>query len=167
MLTVVPFSLQNAPKSFHGTIVNALGYAGHALRHTGFFQLVMEGTVGVLKSSVTMKERVGIRVGLYCTVESFENQWIVIPITYHIGDNTAVIEIKDRAEINLVYLNTLIPFELCYIGQPFLIWLVRMEVAVKEIFGYVLRILCLSLSPVFRLPPSCLQSLDQFPTDEV
>ena len=40
------------------------------------------------------------------------------------------------------YLDALIPFELRYIGQPLLVWLARMEVSVKEILGYILRILC-------------------------
>ena len=83
-----------------------------------------------------------IRGCSYRSVKGFENQRVVISITYHIGDNTTVIEVKDSAKIYLVYLNTLIPFEFCYIGQPFLIWLVRMKVTVKEIFSYILRILC-------------------------
>ena len=141
-LAVVPFTLQDAPKALHGTVVNALGHAGHALRHTGLLQLVMEGTVGVLKTSVTMKERMRIGIGLYGSVEGLEYQWIVIPVAYHISDNATVIEVEDRAEINLVYLDALIPFELCYIGQPFFVRLVRMEVAVKKIFSNILRILC-------------------------
>ena len=111
-------------------------------RHTGFLQLVMEGTVGVLKPSVTMKERMGAGIGFHSPVKGPENQRIVIPVTYDIGDNTTVIEVEDGTEKDLVHLNALIPSKLRDIGRPFLIWLVRMEVAAKNILSYILRILC-------------------------
>ena len=81
-------------------------------------------------------------IGLYSTVKGFENQRIIIPVTHYIGNNTTVIEVENGTKIDLVYLNALVPLELCYIGKPFLIWLVRMEVAVKKILRYILRILC-------------------------
>ena len=142
-LAVVPFPFQNAPKAFHWTVVNTHSYTRHTLRHTCLFELVMEGSIGVLKTPVTMKQRMRLRIGLHSPVEGLENQWVVIPVTHYIGNNTAIKEIKNGAEIDLVHLNALIPFELCYIGKPFLVWLVRMEVAIKEIFSYILRILCL------------------------
>ena len=81
-------------------------------------------------------------IGLYSTVKGFKNQRIIIPVTHYIGNNTAVIEVENGTKIDLMYLNALIPFELCYIRKPFLIWLVRMEVAVKKILGNILWILC-------------------------
>jgi hypothetical protein len=81
-------------------------------------------------------------VGFYGPVNGLENQRVVIPVADHIGNNAAVIEVEDRAEINLVHLDTLIPFELSNICEPFLVRLVRMEVAVKKILRYILRILC-------------------------
>ena len=140
-VAVVSFPLQYAPKAFHRAVVNALSHAGHALLHAGFLQFVMECAIGVLKAPVTMKQRMSVRIGFYGPVEGLKNQGVVIPVTYDMGNNTAIIEIQDRAEIDLVYLDALIPFELCYIGQPFLIRLVRMEVAIKKILGYILRIL--------------------------
>ena len=95
-----------------------------------------------MKSSVTVKEGIGAGIGFYSAVKGLENQWVVVPIADHIGDNSAIIEIEDRAEVDLVYLNAFIPFEFRYIGQPFLVRLVRMEVAVKEVFSNILRILC-------------------------
>ena len=147
-LAVVPFPLQDAPKSFHRAVVNALSHAGHALFHAGLLQLVMEGAIGILKAPITMKQRMSVRIGFYGPVKGLKNQRVVIPVTYDMGNNTPIIEIQDCTEINLVYLETLIPFELCYIGQPFLIRLVRMEVSVKEVFGYVLWILCPSCAAV-------------------
>ena len=40
--------------------------------HPGSFQLGMEGTVRVLKSSVTVKQRMDIRIGLYRFVKGLE-----------------------------------------------------------------------------------------------
>ena len=41
-----------------------------------------------------------------------------------------------------MYRNSLIPLELGHISQPFLIWLVRMELAVYKVFSSILGILC-------------------------
>ncbi len=62
----------------------------------------MEGTVGVLKSSVTVKERMHIGVSLYCTVKSFENKRIVISVAHDIGNDATVIEVEYGAKIDFV-----------------------------------------------------------------
>ena len=93
----------------------------------------MEGAVGILKTTIAMEQRVGIRIRLYSTVKGLENQWVVIAITYDISNKATVIEIQDCTEIYFVYLNTLIPFELRNVGKPFLVGLVRIELAVKEV----------------------------------
>ena len=160
MLAVISFTLEDAPESFHWPIVDALGHTGHTLRHAGLLQLVMEGSVGVLKASVAMKQRMSVRIGFYGSIKGFENQRIVIPITYHIGNNATVIEIQDRTEIDLMHLYTLIPFEFCYIGKPFLIRLARMEAAVKKILRYVLRILCMPCAAVIVVLDGGLDAFD-------
>ena len=66
----------------------------------------------------------------------------------HSGYNATVIEVEDRAEIDLVYFNSLISFQLCYVGQPFLVWLIRMKFAVKIILCNILRIFSLSCAAV-------------------
>ena len=160
---VITFPLQDPPESFHWTVVNALGHTRHALLHTSFLQLVMEGSVGILKASVAVEQGMSDGIGFYGPVKGLENQRIVISVTYHIGNNTTVIEIKNRTEIYLVYLDACIPFELCYISQPLLIWFVCMEVAVKEVFSYILRILC---SPCAAVVVVLDGGLDAFgPTD--
>ena len=120
-LAVVPFPFQDTPEAFHRPIVDALGHAGHALRHTGLFQLVMKRAAGILKAPVAMEQRMSVRVGFNGSVKGLENQRVVIPVSYDVRDNTTIIEIEDGTEIYLVYLNTLVPFELCHIGKPFLI----------------------------------------------
>ena len=52
---VIPFPLENAPESFHRAIVDTFGYSGHALLHLRFLQLIVENSVGILKTSVTVE----------------------------------------------------------------------------------------------------------------
>ena len=73
-VSVVPFTLENAPESFHGPIVYAVCHSGHALCHAGFFQLRMEYSVRVLKSSVAVEDGMCIRKCLNCRVKCIINQ---------------------------------------------------------------------------------------------
>ncbi|EJW94631.1 hypothetical protein EVA_17260 [gut metagenome] len=41
-----------------------------------------------------------------------------------------------------MYLRALILFELCHISKPFLIWLFRIELAIHQVFSYILKVLC-------------------------
>ena len=63
---VISFSFQNSPESFHGPVINTLGNSGHALGHSGFGQHAVERTVGVLVSSITVKQRMCISLGCNC-----------------------------------------------------------------------------------------------------
>ena len=141
-LAVVPFPFQDTPEAFHRPIVDALGHAGHALRHTGLFQLVMKRAAGILKASVTMEKRVRAGIGFYGPIKGLKNQRIVIAVTDRIGDDTTIIKIQNSAEIDLVYFNAFIPLEFRYICEPLFVWPVRIEFTVKKILGYILRVLC-------------------------
>ena len=117
---VIAFPFQNAPEALHRAVVNAMRHTGHTLRHSGLYKFVVEGTVGILKSSVAVKQGMCVRIGLNCLVEGFENQRIVVALTKHIGHDAPVTEIQNGAQIEFVYLSPLIPFEFCYIGEPLL-----------------------------------------------
>ena len=65
-----------------------------------------------------------------------------IVLTEHIGHDTPVTEIQDGTQIEFMYLNALIPFEFCHIGKPFLIWFLRVELAVQQVFSKILGSLC-------------------------
>ena len=143
-LSVVPFPLEDPPETFHRAVVDTLGYTGHTLRHTRFFQLVMERAVCVLEPPVAMEQRVRVEIFLYRSIKGLENQRIVVAVADHIGDDAAVVEIQNRAEINLVYLNAFIPLELCHIREPFFIRPVCVKSAIQKILGYVLGSLRLS-----------------------
>ena len=81
---IVSFSLKDPPESFHRTVIYALRYSGHALRHAGILQFGMECPVGILEATVTMAKRCCSWISGYCLIESSEHQRIVITVTDHI-----------------------------------------------------------------------------------
>lgn len=83
----------------------------------------------------------GIRAGLYSLIKGFVDKRIVIAFAKRIRHDTPVVQVENGAEVELVYCNSFIPFELCYISQPFLVRFVRMELAVEDILCNVLGIL--------------------------
>ena len=142
--SVIPFPLQNSPESFHRTVINTLGYSGHALRHTGFGQHTVESAVRVLESSVTVAERVGVRVCVNRYPERIKYQRIVIGVPNYIADDPSVIQIQNGTEIYLLYLNANVVLEFSNIRQPFLVGLVCFEFPVQQIVCQVIWILALS-----------------------
>ena len=139
-LSIVTLPFQNAPEALHRTVVYAVSHTGHALRHARLFEPLVERPVRVLETTVAMEQGMRIWVGRCRFVKGFEYQWIVVSFAYHIGDDTPVIQVQNGAEIQLVYLHAFIPLEFCHICEPFLVGLVRVELAVQQVFGYVLRI---------------------------
>ena len=140
---VIALPLQNPPEALHRAIINAVGNTGHTLCHSGLYKFVVEGTVGILKSSVAVKQGMCVRIGLNCLVEGFENQRIVVALTKHIGHDAPVTEIQNGAQIEFVNLSSLIPLEFCYIGKPLLVGLCSIELPIQKILSKILRILCL------------------------
>lgn len=140
-LAVVALPLQNAPETLHGTVINAVRYTGHALRHPCFHKFVVKGSVRVLEASVAVKQRMCAWICPYRLIEGFIYQRIVITVTNDIGNNAAVIEVKNGAEIDLMYRDPLVPFEFRHIGEPLFVGLFCTELAVQQIFGQILRIL--------------------------
>ena len=53
-VAIVSFSFKDPPEPFHWPIVDALGYARHALCHSSLLKLVVERPVGVLESAVAV-----------------------------------------------------------------------------------------------------------------
>lgn len=88
---IIALTLEDAPEALHWAIVNAMGYARHTLHHFVLLQHLVEFAVGVLETTVTVEQWVRVRIGPYCFLESVKYQWIVVAVTDHIGDNTAVI----------------------------------------------------------------------------
>ena len=90
---VIAFPFQDAPEALHRAVVNAMRHAGHTLRHARLHKLVVEGTVGVLKTSVAVEQRMRVRIGLRSLVEGFENQWVIVVFTEHVGHDAPVAEV--------------------------------------------------------------------------
>ena len=141
--SVVALSLQDAPEPFHGAVVNAFGYARHALSHSSGCKFGVEGAVGVLESSVGVYQRMCIRIKCNCFLKGLKYQGIVITVTNYKRHNTAVIEVKNCAEINFPDLRSNVIFEFRYISQPLYIRHTGTEIAVEDVFGNVLRVRCL------------------------
>lgn len=138
---IVTLPLQNAPEPLHWPVVNAVCYTGHALRHPCLLELAVKGSAGVLEPSVTMEQGVSVRIGLNSLVKGFIDKRVVVALTEHIGHDTPVAKVKDGTQIELVYGRALVPFELGHVGQPFLIGLVCIKLAVQNILCNVLGIL--------------------------
>ena len=127
---IVTLALHDAPEALHWAVIDAMRHAGHALRHARLFELVVECAVRVLEAPVAVEQRMRVGICLDRLVESFEYQRIVVALADNEGDDAPVIQVKDGAEIELMYLNTLIPLEFCDIGEPLLIGLVRIELTI-------------------------------------
>lgn len=144
MFAIITFPLQNAPEALHRAVINTMRCAGHALCHSCLHKPVIKCAVGVLETSVAMKQGMYVRIGLHSLVEGFENQRIVVALTEHVRHDAPVTEIQNGAQIELVELGSLVPLEFCYIGEPLLIGLCGIKLSVQKILGKILRIFCVS-----------------------
>ena len=88
---------------------------------------MMEGVIGVLKSSVAMKDGMCIGIFFDRLPECIKDKRIIIMVADHIGDDASVIQIQYGAEIEFVDDRSFIPFELCYICEPDIIRSVCMK----------------------------------------
>ena len=140
-LAVIAFPFQNAPESFHRSIVNAVSHTGHTLSHSSLYEFVVEGSACVLETSIAVEQRVGIWIRLNSFVKSFVNEWIIIALTEHIGHDAPVAKVEDGAQIEFLYLHTLKPLEFGHIGEPLLIGLCGIKLPVQKVFGKILRVL--------------------------
>ena len=141
---VVAFPFQDAPESLYRAIIDTVGHARHALYHPGLFQLVVEDPIRILESSVTVEEGMGIGIDFNRAVKGFIDQRIIVVITDHMRHDTSVVKVKDSAEVDLVYGESLIPFEFRYICKPFLVGSICMEFPVQKILCQILRFFCSS-----------------------
>ena len=92
-ISVVTFALQDAPEPLHGSIINALGYAGHTLCHSSLLQFVVEYSVCILKPSIRMKDRVSIWIYLHRLVKGLEYKRVIVSISDDERDDTSIIQV--------------------------------------------------------------------------
>ena len=141
---IIAFPFQDAPEPLHWAVVNAVCHTGHTLSHSSLYEFLVERSACVLEASIAVESRMGIQGCLNSLVKGFVNEWVIIALTQHIGHDAPVTEIQDGAQIKFMYLNTLIPFELRHIAKPFLIRLLRIELAVQQVRSKILEVLGLS-----------------------
>ena len=132
--TIIILALQNAPETFHGTIVDAMSHTGHTLSHACSFKLTMKCPIRILKTPVAMKQRLGTWIFADCLIKCLKYQRIVVAFAYDIGNNSPIINIEDSGKIYLVDDNPLIPLEFRHIRQPLLVWAFSIEFSIQQIF---------------------------------
>ena len=139
-MSVIAFALQNSPEPFHRAVVNAAANTGHTLCHPGIQQFLVEGSAGVLESTVAVEQRVCIRIFQNSFIKRVKNQLVVISVTNNIADDSPVTQIENRTQIELVDNWTFTPLELYYIGQPLFVGMPRPELSVQKILCCYLRV---------------------------
>ena len=98
-LAVITLTFEDTPETLHWAVVDAVCHAGHALCHLCLFELMMKGSVRVLKSSVAVKQRMCVRVGLDCFLKGLEHQRIIVAVTDDVADDAVVTEVENRASV--------------------------------------------------------------------
>ena len=88
---VITLPLENTPETFHRAVINALSDTRHALCHAGFFQLVMECSIGILVTTVRVEDGMSSRIASHSLVQGLENKRIVVSLAYYERHNPAVI----------------------------------------------------------------------------
>ena len=99
----------------------------------------MKRFIGILKSSVTVENRMSVRIQSDSFIKCGKYNIIVIAVPDLESYDTSVIKIKNCTQIQLLDDRSDIIFELRYISQPFLIRLVCVEISVQNILRCDLR----------------------------
>ena len=110
------------------------------LFHSCLYEFLVEYPACVLVASVTVEQRMCVRVGLNGPVKGFEYKRIVVALTDRIGHDASVTEVQDCAQIEFMDIYPLIPSELRHICKPLLIGFVSIKLAVQQVFSNVLGI---------------------------
>ena len=76
---IVHLCFQDAPEPLRRTVINAVTNTGHGLLHALGQKLCLKHLACVLKSPVTVEDRLGVRVGSDRLLEGIEDQLVVIP----------------------------------------------------------------------------------------
>ena len=134
LFKIVHLRLQDAPPAFHRSIVKASADTRHALDHTRFNKLLVKHFVSILKSSVTMKYWLRIRIKTHCFIECCEYQFVVVTVAELVRNNTSVVKVKYCRKIKLLHFGTNVILEFCYVSQPFFKRNGCFKISVKNIF---------------------------------
>ena len=136
---IIHLGLQDAPPAFHWAVVNASPDTGHTLYHSGIDKFLMEYFVGILKSSVTVEDRMSVRIEPDSFIKCGKYKIIVVALTNLESYDTSVIKVENGTQIQLLDDRANIVFELCHIGEPLLIRLICVEIPFQDILCCDLR----------------------------
>lgn len=141
---VIAFTFQDAPKSFHWAVVNAMAHTRHTLRHPGLLEFVVKSSAGILVPSVAVKQGMCVWVGPNSFIKGLVNKRIIVVFAQYVGHDAPVAKIQNGTQIEFVRLNALIPSKLGHVGEPFLVGFRSIELAVQNVFRNIQRVLGLS-----------------------
>lgn len=127
---VVHFALENAPETFHRTVVDAAADTRHALYHSRFIQSDLELPTCILKTAVTMEQRVSVRVFGNGQIKGVECELVVVASPHGERNNASVFEVENCAQIQLFIISVL---EFCDVGQPLFVSLFRRKITVQNV----------------------------------
>ena len=95
-MPIIALTLQDSPEAFHRAVVNAAANTGHTLSHPGIQQFLVEGSAGVLESTVAVEQRVCIRIFQNSFIKRVKNQLVVISVTNNIADDSVLLPADKR-----------------------------------------------------------------------
>ena len=104
---IIAFLFQDAPETFHGSIVNTVSDTGHTLYHSCLYKFLVKCSACILVAAVTVEQRMCVRIEFNSPVKGLEYERIVIALTERIGHDAPVTEVQNSAQIELMYLNNL------------------------------------------------------------
>ena len=77
------------------------------------------------------------------SIKCIENQGVIVRVSDNIGNDSAIIQVKDCTQINLVDFDADEILKLCHISQPFLVRSLCCKFSVQDVFRNELRVCCL------------------------
>ena len=133
---VVHLDFQGTPKALDRGVVDATSDPGHAVGQPRVFYHAFEPFRCVLISSVAMDHRTrSCTEPRDCWHHRLEDEPVVVRLPDAIGDDRAVIQVDERAQIRLLPGTK---FELGDVGTPFLVRSGRAEFPIHQVLGHML-----------------------------
>ena len=133
---VLHLDFQGTPKTLDRGVVETTSDPGHAVGQPRVFYHAFEPSRGILEPSVAMDHRT-----CSCTEprdgwhHRMEHEPVVVGPPDAIGDDRAVIQVDDCAQVGLLPGAV---FELGDVGAPFLVWPGCTEFSVHQVLGHML-----------------------------
>ena len=136
-MSIVHLTFQHSPKAFHRAIINAVCNSGHTLLHMGILKPRIELPACILESPVAVEQRMCVRLKLNSLIKGVHHQWIIVMVTDLESHDSAVIQVEDGAQIDLLDFYTSVVLKLGYVRQPLLVRCLGVKFSMQVVFGDV------------------------------